>query len=241
MTRIIKFLLGLQEPLYRARALAFERGRQVATAVRRSIEDVIRSLDSGDTVSVFELPDERALKISRRLFRRHAVLLGSTGHGKSVCAMSLLTAEIDRALDTAVLSGKPLDIEIMVIDIKDDICTFKQRIAAIFHFASVPKREVMRSAFHLIQWKNSGITLRPLLVPRPGVSIEYVAEVQADIVVQTSPSDWSDSLRFLLFQMLRLLLHHDFAFDGPTVIVILTDETVRLTLTEALPVDLAEL
>lgn len=240
MTKFIKFLLGLQEPQHRAQALAFERGRQVATAVRRSIEDVIRSLDDRDTVSVFELPDRRALKISRRLFRGHAVLLGSTGHGKSMAAMSLLTAEIDRALDAAVLSGKPLGIEIMVIDIKDDISMFKQRIAAIFRAASVTKREVMRSAFHLIQWKNSGITLRPLLVPRPGVSIEYVAELQADIVVQTSPSDWSDSLRFLLFQVFRLLLHHDFGFDGPTVIVILTDETFRLTLTKTLPADLAE-
>ncbi|MGA8809593.1 MAG: hypothetical protein WB973_17115 [Thermoanaerobaculia bacterium] len=240
MNRLIKFFLDLDQARHRAQALAFERRQQATTAVRRSIEDVIRSLDGGDTVSVFELPDRQSLKISRRLFRRHAVLLGSTGHGKSVCAMSLLIAEIDRALDTAVLSGKPLDIEIMVIDIKDDICTFKQRIAAIFHLASVPKREVMRSAFHLIQWKHSGITLRPLLVPRPGVSIEYVAELQADIVVQTSPSDWSDSLRFLLFQMLRLLLQHDFAFDGPTVIAILTDETFRLTLTNTLPVDLAE-
>jgi hypothetical protein len=82
--------------------------------------------------------------------------------------------------------------------------------------------------------------LLPLLVPRLGLSIEYVAEHKSDIVVQTSPSDWSDSLRFLLFQVFRLLLHHDFGFDGPTVILILTDETFRLSLTKTVPADLAE-
>jgi hypothetical protein len=236
---LVKFLIDLHKPLHRAQALAFERGRQATTAVRRSIEDVIRSFDDGDTVSVFELPDRRELKIGRRLLRRHAAFLGTTGGGKTVAAMSLLIAELDRAFDAAVLSGK-LGIEITVIDIKDDIRTFKQRIARIYLAASAAKREVMRSAFHVIQWQRGGITLRPLLIQRPGLSIEYVAELQADIVVQTSPSDWSDSLRFLLYQMFRLLLHHDFGFDGPTVIAILTDEKFRLTLTKTLPADLAE-
>jgi len=239
MTSWIKFLLGLQEPQQRAQALAFERSRQATPAVRRSLDDVVRALDNGDSVSVFELPDRR-VNISRKLLFRHAVLLGQTGGGKTMTAMSLLIAALDQALDASVLSGKPLGIEITVIDIKDDIHRFKQRIAAIYLAASTAKREVMRSAFHLIQWKSSGITLLPLLVPRPGLSIEYVAELQADIVVQTSPSDWSDSLRFLLFQMFRLLLHHDFGFDGPTVIVILTDEAFRLSLTMTLPADLAE-
>ena len=240
MTRFLKFLLGLQEPQQRAQALAFERSRQATPAVRKSMDDVVRSLDSGDTVSVFELPDRR-VNISRKLLFRHAALLGTTGGGKTMAAMSLLIAALDQALDAAVLSGKAMGIRITVIDIKDDIHRFKQRIAAIYLAASAAKREVMRSAFHLIQWKSSGITLLPLLVPRPGLSIEYVAELQADIVVQTSPSDWSDSLRFLLFQMFRLLLHHDFGFDGPTVIVILTDEAFRLSLTMTLPADLAEL
>ena len=239
MSSFVKFLLGLEEPRAQAQALAFERGRQEAPVVPRSIEDVVRALDDGDTVSVFALPD-RPVNISRKLLHRHAALLGSTGGGKTVAATELLIAEADQAFDEAAASGRPLGIEITVIDIKDDIPRFKQRIAAIYLAASEAKQEVMRSAFHVIQWRSSGITLLPLLVRRPGLSIEYVAELKADIVVQTSPSDWSDSLRFLLFQMFRLLLYHDFGFDGPTVIAILTDERFRLTLTKILPADLAE-
>lgn len=143
MTSFIKFLLGLREPQQRAQALAFERGRQVAPAVRRSLDDVVRALDCGDTVSVFELPDRR-VNISRKLLFRHAALLGTTGGGKTMAAMSLLIAALDQALDASVLSGKPLGIEITVIDIKDDIHKFKQRIAAIYRAASAAKRDVMR-------------------------------------------------------------------------------------------------
>jgi hypothetical protein len=187
MTSWIKFLLGLQEPQQRTQALAFERSRQGTPAVRKSMDDVVRSLDSGDTVSVFELPDRR-VNISRKLLFRHAALLGTTGGGKTMAAMSLLVALLDQALDASVLSGKPLAIEITVIDIKDDIHRFKQRIAAIYHVASPAKQKVMLSAFHMIQWQSNRITLLPLLVPRAGVSIEYVAEHKSDIVVQTSPS-----------------------------------------------------
>ena len=240
MSSFVKLLLGLDEPKYRAQALAFERGRHATPVAARSIEDVVRALDDGDSVSVFTLPG-RPVHISRKLLRRHAAFLGTTGGGKTVAATELLIAEADQAFDDAAASGRPLSIQITVIDIKDDIPRFKRRIAAIYLAASEAKREVMRSAFHVIQWRSSGITLLPLLVRRPGLSIEYVAELQADIVVQTSPSDWSDSLRFLLFQMFRLLLYHDFGFDGPTVIAILTDERFRLTLmTTILPADLAE-
>jgi len=211
MGNVVQFLLRHfvgDEP--RQHAMAFERARDAASAEapQMSLAEIKRELAGTDPVPMYELADGSVLQVDRRIRRQHTCDFGSTGMGKSMNVASALLDEFDRACASLERSPERDDevvpVEFRVVDVKSDTAILlKKGIASRFLRASSRIRRAIARSCHAIEWREDAITPVPLLSDT-GTSAEYEAELKADIITRTSRQEWPETVRFLLFQLLRV-------------------------------------
>lgn len=243
MSKLRRYLLRSLEDHARNQSVQFGRLQNAdADRDRISTASVLRAVRD-DTRPVFRVGDE-TFGLRTAILAQHLLAVGGTGTGKTSAIYALLLGFVwAAAVARAVMRGNedaPLGVELLAIDPKDDTPRLKALFAALYLTAPASIQRVLRGAFSSIEWHRDRVTPRPLLIRRPAVSVEYQAELDVEIIVVTGRAAWTDSTRFVLFQVIRLLFYRSFPFDALTIRIILTDEAFRLTLLDGLPPDLAD-
>lgn len=231
--------------LAREQALSLRR-RQQAHTTRDvpTLASVLSAIRDDSAAPVFRVGPE-TFGLRAAILAQHLLAVGGTGSGKTTVIYAVLVAMVRAAATRTATSGADpetagLGVEMLIIDPKDDIPRLKMLFAAMYLAAPPPTQRLLRGAFTAIEWHRDRVTAKPLVTRRAAVSVEYQAELITEIVVVTGPAEWTDGTRFLLFQIIRLLLYRELPFDAITIRVILTDEHYRLSLLDGLPVDLAD-
>lgn len=228
-------------------ALAFEAWRRGPAPNPRTLADVIAEICDASRSPAFTAGGQSFALAEMR--EKHGVIDGPTDTGKTSLAHLLLVNEIFEAAARTVahamrtgadLDEAPLDLEVLVVDPKDDVPLLKGRITARYRRSSEAIRRVLRGAFRTHEWRGARASVWPLTRRWPGVSVEYQAETQVAIVALTSPDDWTGSMRHVVWQVLRLLQYRGDPADPIHITRILTDERYRLSLLDDCPTDLAE-
>lgn len=243
MSKLRRFLLRSLEDHARNQSVQFGRLQNAdADRDRISSASVVQAIRD-DTRPVFRVGDE-TFGLRTAILVQHLLAVGGTGTGKTSAIYALLLAFVGAAAAArAGIRGNdeaPLGVELLAIDPKDDTPRLKALFAALYLTAPASVQRVLRGAFSSIEWHRDRVTPRPLLIRRLAVSVEYQAELDVEIIVVTGRAAWTDSTRFVLFQVIRLLFYRAFPFDALTIRIILTDEAFRLTLLDGLPADLAD-
>lgn len=232
-----------------AQAVAFDRKRlQTQVRAQMQLEEIVAALASPLAAAVF-IAAGRAFALKRELDAVHRVIAGGTGTGKSTLirsdrVQSVITSA--RAVVEAVrrrhgdLDAAAPELELVLIDPKDDGPMWKATFAAAARLESPEVRRVLHRAFLSIEWQRDRVTPRPLLVRHPEVSVEFQSELTVAIIVLTSPADWSATTEALLFQVVRLLYYRGFPFDLVVIRVLLTVAAFRLSILDGLPSDLRD-
>jgi hypothetical protein len=235
-----------------AQAMAFERMRaqpHPEITTRATVDEIIHAISDPRLAAIFTAAG-RAFALKRETERLHKLIVGGTGSGKSTYVRLLLTARtMESALRVATarrsarsdLDGALLDIEAIAIDPKDDAGRIKMAFAAAYRMSPADAQRVLRGSFLAVEVRSDRVTPRPLLTRQRSVSVEFQAQLTTDILVLTSPADFSATVQALLFQLLRLLLHayDDAPLDPIACHVLLTDAAYRHTLLHRCPADLA--
>jgi len=236
-----------------AQAMAFESRRiepDERVAARATMEEIIDAISDPLARAIF-IAAGRTFALKREFESLHKLIAGGTGSGKSTYVRLLLTARVmESAMRVATrwrsarsdLDSALLDTETLIIDPKDDAPRFKMAFAAAYRLLPPDARRVLRGSFLSIEVRSDRVTPRPLLTRQHGVSVEFQAQLTTDILILTSPADFSATMQALLYQLLRLLLYAypDAPLDPITCHVILSDAPYRMTMLPRLPADLAD-
>lgn len=233
-----------------AQAIAFERMRHpVQQIAAQALDEIIEAI-SDPTIAAIFIAASKPFALKRAIERLHKLVVGGTGSGKSTYIRLLLTTRgVDSAMRVAAacrarrrdLDAALLDTETLIVDPKDDAPRFKTAFAAAYCMAPPDTQRVLRGSFLSIEVQPDRVTPRPLLTRQRSVSVEFQAQLTTDILVLTSPADFSATVQALLFQLLRLLLHayDDAPLDPIACHVLFTDAAYRHTLLHRCPADLA--
>lgn len=239
----------LQE-IAREQALAFEQRHVDRAAVpERPLSETIAAISSPDVRPVFSC-EGHAFGLNEHEQRRHWFIGGATDTGKTTTVHEMLVSRIAASAARVVARGgdldaASLDVEMFLLDPKDDGPALKRRFAALFLRSSRAIQRVLRGSFASIEMRRipggeSEVTVKPLLVANDSVSPEFQAAQFVEVVALTAPGEWTDSLKFVLFQLARVVLRKRYPFDDVFLYVVLTDEPYRLSLIPGLPVDLGD-
>lgn len=228
-----KHLLRRYGALARTQALAFEHAR-TAAAVRdaRTEEEIARDIGATDVAPVFRCGTTR-FRLRPDIEHRHGGVLGATGYGKSVAVQELLLGVITRKLrsaDPSATGRGRLGVEVLVVDIKDDIPRLARSLARIYATSSRPIQLLLERSVTMIEWQRHAVACQPLVVPREGVSNAYLAFLLADVIALTSEDAYSDSMRLVLVQLLRLFLDLGYPMDFAAATAVLTNSVYRAQL-----------
>lgn len=238
------------QQLARERALAFEQ-LQITHAMqpRRPVEETVAAISEPGIRPVFRLGDMR-FGLNEREQRRHWFVGGATDTGKTTAVHELIISRVAASAARVAARGgdldaATLDVEMFLLDPKDDAPLLKQRFAALLLQAPPDVQRVLRGAFGAIEMRRfphgeSEVTVKPLLAMNANMTPEYLAASAMEYVTLTAPGEWTDTLKFLFFQLARVVIRNRFPFDDLTIYEILTNDTFRLSLTADLPADLAD-
>ncbi|MCM2317636.1 MAG: hypothetical protein NDJ92_20995 [Thermoanaerobaculia bacterium] len=229
MTRdwLIELALHRQREKSRDRAEAFEAERRAfGTTKPPTLSDVIRGLRGENSFDLYTSGPE-SVSIGQGILDQHGGVFGRTGGGKSRALLTMLLRRVDRALE----HGER--IELVVIDAKgetsDDLgCDFTERIIRGGTMARRLRNEVVVQT-----WTRERISPLPLIQRSTDVSSTYLAELKADVVSRVF-SEWSDTLRFLLFQVIRTADEAELQFNLQSIEGLLMDEPFRSSVNEKL-------
>lgn len=220
-------------------AIAYETWfRRAQAGETMPLSEAVARVNDGATSAVFVAADGSPFGIGED---EHVQMLinGPPNVGKTSLVHSLLCEKILAAALRSVriaqsrgigLDVVPLDLEILALDPKEDAQLLKARIAALYRRASDDIRRVLRGAFARQEAIGEETSIRPITRRWPGVSVEIQADVQASTIAQTDPSDWSEGMRHMLYQTLRLIIYRGDPADELHITRLLRDETYRRSL-----------
>jgi hypothetical protein len=214
-------LLGASANRDRQRALAFERERSASAGVSAAFayRDALQRLLAEPSITMGLLRSgSEAIKVAETIALAHAIVVGSTGSGKTRFLIGLLLELIKRGLAGRRRNGGELGFEAEVIDPKGETAQLLQPyIAAIWLAADDATREVLASAIYTIDWTRDFITPSAPYDNRAQiVSDAYLAHLLTDVTIEASKQTYTDTLRQVLFMwtwlLIDLLFPPNFAF-----------------------------
>jgi hypothetical protein len=195
----------------RQRALAFERDRNAAAGISaaRAYADALARLRVGPSISMGLLrPGGDAVKVEEGIALAHAIVVGSTGSGKTRFLIGFLLDQIKRGLAGQRKNGGELGFEAEVIDPKGETAQLLQPyLAALWLAADDATREALASSVYTIDWTRDFITPgAPYDNRAQVVSDAYRAHLLSDVTIEASKQTYTDTLRQVLFMWSWLLI-----------------------------------
>jgi hypothetical protein len=210
VSRALAYVLKWFEDKDRERALAYERTRagQAALSLADAYAAALARLKKGPSITVGRLgTDGSLIDVAEGLARRHAMIVGSTGSGKSRFVLGFLLDQIKRAL-AAPSSDRTLGVLGEILDLKGETAVLLQRyLAAVWLTGTDEQREILANAVYTIDWTREYITpTAPYDNRAQIVSDPYQATLLTDVMINASKETWTASLKHLLYMWSWLLI-----------------------------------
>jgi hypothetical protein len=228
-------------------AIAFEKSRATAAvATTHDIDAVLTGLAGDHPVELFRMHDDRIVRVDQALLRRHLLLLGGSGFGKSflkALQFVQMFASAARSISNSNGTQTTLGFECVTIDIKSETAQLQKcYLAALYLRADQRVREALQaSGVHWIGLEHDRITPISTFGASDAVSNEYRAKVMIDVLANASRSKWPESLLFLGYQVFRVLGERKDPLNLRVIEAFLRDERVRMAfVSEMSASDLAE-
>src|SRR3954452_4762275 len=127
---LLAFFLRRSEEQNRARAIEYERARRplVLIAPAEAHADALRRLDRAPSIAMGRLrPSLEPISVAEEIALAHAIVLGSTGSGKTRFLIGFLLDQIGRALARRQSGEHVLGSETEVIDPKAETAIVLQQ------------------------------------------------------------------------------------------------------------------
>lgn len=210
-SKVSPFLLDLWADRDQQRALAFERERRASVGISaaQAYADALQRLLQDPSITMGLLrPDGGAIKVDEAIALAHAIVVGSTGSGKTRFLIGFLLGQVKRGLAGHRKHGGGLAIEAEVIDPKGETAQLLMPyLATLWLAADDETREVLASAVYTIDWTRDYITPSAPYDNRAQiVSDAYLAHLLTDVTIEASKQDYSETLRQVLFMWTWLLI-----------------------------------
>ena len=207
----VGLVLRLMEARNRERALHFERARASRTAVSAAAAhaDALRRLDRAPSITIGKLrPSGESIRLAEETALMHAIILGSTGSGKSRFIIHFLLEQLARAMRGRAAGERELAFETEVLDPKGETASLlRLYIAALWLGADEETRSVLAESIYTIDWTREYVTPgAPYDNREQVVSDAYRAHLLADVTLQASRQTYSEPLKQLLFLWSWLLI-----------------------------------
>lgn len=210
MSNALAFVLKWFEDRDRERALAFERTRagEKPLALADAYAAALARLKKSPSVAVGRLrTDGSLIEVAEEVVRRHAMIVGSTGSGKSRYIIHSVLEQIKRALANPHRDSS-LGVRAEILDPKGETAVLLQRyLAAVWLAGTDEQRELLANAVYTIDWTRDYITpTAPYDNRAQIVSDPYRATLLTDVVINASKETWTASLKHLLYMWSSLLV-----------------------------------
>jgi hypothetical protein len=210
-SKVPSLLLDMWAGRDRQRALVFERARNAAAGISaaRAYADALARLRAAPSITMGLLrPGGDAIKVDETIALAHAIVVGSTGSGKTRFLIGFLLDQIKRALGGPRKNGGELGFEAEVIDPKGETAQLlKPYLAALWLAADDTTREALASSVYTIDWTRDFITPgAPYDNRAQVVSDAYRAHLLSDVTIEASKQTYTDTLRQVLFMWSWLLI-----------------------------------
>jgi len=210
-SKVPALLLDLWAGRDRERALAFERERNAVAGISaaHAHADALTRLRAAPSITMGRLrPGGEAIKVEEGIALAHAIVVGSTGSGKTRFLMGFLLEQIKRGLAGQHRNGGELEFEAEVIDPKGETAQLLQPyLAALWLAADDATREALASSVYTIDWTRDFITpSAPYDNRAQVVSDAYRAHLLSDVTIEASKQTYTDTLRQVLFMWTWLLI-----------------------------------
>jgi len=210
-SRVTEFVLKLFEKRNRERALQYERDRkaQATVSVASVYADALRRLKRDPQISMGHLrPSRERIDVAEDIALAHAVVVGSTGSGKTRFLLGFLLEQLQRALRARNAGVRELGFETEIVDVKSETALLLQQyIAGLWVSADDETRDVLSGAVYTIDWTRDYITPSAPYDNRDQVvSDAYKAHLLTDTTIEASRQVYSEPLRQLLYLWTWLLI-----------------------------------
>jgi hypothetical protein len=204
-------VLRLMEARNRERALAFERARKVQTRVSAAAahEDALRRLGHDPAITIGKMRRSgEMIRVAEEIALMHAIILGSTGSGKTRFIIHFLLEQLARAMRARGPGERELGFETEVLDPKGETASLlRLYIAALWLAADEETRSVLAASIYTIDGTREYVTPSAPYDNRDQiVSDAYRAHLLADVTLQASRQTYSEPLKQLLFLWSWLLI-----------------------------------
>jgi hypothetical protein len=202
--RLLAFFLRRSEQQNRARAIEYERARRplAPLAPAEAHADALRRLDRAPSIAMGRLrPSLEPISVAEEIALAHAIVLGSTGSGKTRFLIGFLLDQIGRALARRQGGEHVLGFETEVIDPKAETAiVLQQYLAALWLRLNDEAREALAAAIYTIDWSRDAITpSAPFDNRAQVVSDPYKAHLLTDTTIESSRQVYSEPVRQLLY------------------------------------------
>ncbi len=209
MVNVLELLLRHQRSVSYRRAITNERprGRRRTLEPEEIYARVRRELGTGPSLLAFgAAPDQDLVRVDRRIAFMSALVIGATGSGKTRFLIGLLLECMREGLAISEGSRNPAEFELL--DPKGETFTLlAEYLAALWLQSDARGRERIAEAVSVIEWSRDAVTpFAPLDNASGQVSNSYFAFLKTDVAIQTSPQQFSESLRQAYFMLNRLLV-----------------------------------
>jgi len=210
-SKIVEFLLRRSEEKDRARALEYERARrpQSPISLTEAHTDALRRLDQKPSITMGRLrPSLVPIDVAEEIALAHAIVVGSTGSGKTRFLIGFLLDQLARGLAGRSSGQRQLGFETEVLDPKAETAiVLQQYLAALWLRLNDDARETLASAIYTIDWSRDAITpSAPYDNRAQVVSDPYKAHLITDVTIESSRQVYSEPLRQLLYMWTWLLI-----------------------------------
>jgi hypothetical protein len=209
-SKFSSLLLGAWANRNRQRALDFERERNASAGVSAAFayRDALQRLLAEPSITMGLLRSgSEAIKVAETIALAHAIVVGSTGSGKTRFLIGFLLEQIKRGLGRRKNGGE-LGFEAEVIDPKGETAQLLQPyLAAIWLAADDETREILASAIYTVDWTRDFITPSAPYDNRDQVvSDAYLAHLLCDVAVEASKQTYTETLKQVLYMWTWLLI-----------------------------------
>ncbi len=222
--------LRARQAIDQQNAIDHERTRlQAVVGALHHIDATLDALRGDDPVPLFRINGDRIVEVDLATLRRHALILGASGFGKSWFKAKQFLEILGRAERRIVATGATtLGFAMVVLDVKSETVQIYKRIIAETYLRAHPRvREILRNSVEWTGWERHRLTPIAAFDLADEISIEYQAKIKTDVLTRASRSPWSESLVFLCYQTFRVLIERDFPLNLRVIELLCRDERFR--------------
>jgi hypothetical protein len=234
--KLLELLLRRSEEKNRARALVYERARRPqAMSAAEAHADALRRLRRTPSITMGRLrPSLEPIDVAEEIALAHAIVVGSTGSGKTRHILAGLLDQLTRALARREPGQRALGFETEVIDPKAETAiVLQQYLAALWLRLNDEAREALAGAIYTIDWSRDAITpSAPYDNRAQVVSDPYKAHLITDVTIESSRQIYSEPLRQLLYMWTWLLIDLQFPANFAFAERFFRDEAFRRRMLE---------